>query len=79
MRNAWPRGGRPQQTVLCSSVPGVKDTLTTRPPVRVRSVERAVCPVCVGRLWTASLGLHADATIFSNRLTTIAMGEVGPL
>jgi hypothetical protein len=47
--------------------------------VRVRSVERAVCPVCVGRLWTASLGLHADATIFSNRLTTIAMSEVGPL
>lgn len=48
--------------------------LTTGLPVR--SAKKL--SVCVGRLRMASLGLHADAAIFSNRLTTIAMSEVGP-
>jgi hypothetical protein len=80
--------------LLCSSVPGppVDAGAVGREGERARGQEgrraggqegkgptpRSAWAGGRGRLWTASLGLHAWATNFSNRLTTLAVVQVGP-
>ena len=58
VRNAWLRGGRPQQTVLCCApVPGSKGPLTTRLACAVSRKELSAWVGCGRPAWDRTLML----------------------